>query len=422
MLFRRRVVITGLGAITPVGLGAMAFYQALLAGRSGVHPFRLYDPVALPVRFGGEIEEFDARNYLEKKDRKSLKMMVRTIQLAVAASRLAVDEGGVTAGSVDPERFGVVLGCGVIPGDLRDLAASAAACLRSDERVDMALWGREGLANIPPMWMLNHVPNMPACHVSLLHNAQGPNNTITQFSAAALFAIGEAWRIIQRDDADLMLTGGTDTVTGAISVVRGLLFTRLSHRNEDPEGACRPFAADRDGLVLGEGAGVLLLEDREHASKRGRTPLGEVVGFGCAFDRQRSGEGLARAIRVALDEAGIEPRDLDHVNAAGGGGIEDDALEARGIHEGLTGELVPVLAVKSSIGTLNNGAAGVELAASVLALREGTLPATRNHAATGRDCPIQVCREPRRVTKPFALKTAVTDQGQCAALVIRRGE
>jgi 3-oxoacyl-[acyl-carrier-protein] synthase II len=416
----RRVVITGLGLISPIGLGVAAFRAALAAGRGGVHPFRLFDPSALPVRFGGEIEEFDARLYVDKKDRKNLKLMPHTAQLAVAAARLALDEGGLRPGDVDPRRFGVMMGTGIVPGDVGDLGPSAQMCFdASGESMDLKKWGREGLSVIAPTWMLNHVPNMPACHVAILNDAQGPNNTLTQFDAAALFAIGEACRTIERDAANVVLGGGADTRTGVISVVRYLLISRLSRRNDDPEKACRPFDRGRDGQVVGEGAGVLLLEEREHARRRGRSILAEVVGFGCAFDQGKTGRGMGRAVRAALDMAHITPADLDHVNAGGNGG-EDDVWEARGLHEALGGAAVEVLAMKSYLGNVGNGASSLELAASVLALSEGTLPATLNHDETDPQCPVKVVRQPRAVRKPYALKVAWTDRGQCAALVIRR--
>jgi 3-oxoacyl-[acyl-carrier-protein] synthase II len=417
----RRVVVTGIGLVTPIGLGLPAFRESLHAGRGGVRALRSFDAAALPVRIGAEVEGFDARVYLEKKDRKNLKMMVRTIQLAVAGARLALGEGRLDPGALDPGRFGVTLGTGTIPGEVGDLGEAARASF--DERagqIDLARWGAEGLARIPPMWMLNHVPNMPACHVSILHNAQGPSNTITQSDAAGLLALGEAVRVLQRDAADLMLAGGSDTRVNPISLVRYSLFGRLSRRNEEPGRACRPFDRRRDGQVLGEGAGVLLLEEREHALRRGALVWAEVLGFASGFDAGRTGAGLARVVRTALAEAGVRPEDLDHVNAHAGGSVEDDPWEARGLREALGGAAVPVVAIKSYVGNLGPGAAGVELAASLLALRDGRTPATLNHEETDPACPIWVAREPRAVCRPCVLKVSCTEQGQCGALVCRR--
>jgi 3-oxoacyl-[acyl-carrier-protein] synthase II len=419
----RRVVLTGIGVICPLGLDARSLAQALRAEQSGVRAVRSFDASALPVRIGGEIDGFDARNYLEKKDRKQLKMMVRTIQLGVAAARLAVDDSRLNLAAIDSARFGVCLGTGTIPGELIDLALAARASLdESTGKIDLHRWGRDAMPTIPPMWMLNHVPNMQACHVSILNNAQGPNNTITQSSAASLLALGEALRIIERGAAEIMLAGGADTRINPISFLRYSLFSQLSRRNEQPEKACAPFDRQRDGQVLGEGGTVLVLEEREHARRRGARIHAEVLGFGSAFDRGRTGRGLARAVRAALAEAGVGPGDIDHVNAHAGGIVADDAWEARGLREALGDTPVPVLAVKSYMGNLGTGASTTELAASVLALGEGVMPGTLNYDQPDPDCPVLVAREPRTVKSPCVLKVACTELGQCAAVVVRREE
>jgi 3-oxoacyl-[acyl-carrier-protein] synthase II len=419
----RRVVLTGIGVVCPLGLDAPTFAGALRSGRSGVRALQSFDTSGLPVRIGGEIDGFDARNYLEKKDRKQLKMMVRTIQLGVAAARLAVQDSGLDLAAIDPARFGVCLGTGTIPGELVDLALAARASLdESSGKIDLRRWGRDAMPTIPPMWMLNHVPNMQACHVSILNNAQGPNNTITQSSAASLLALGEAVRIIERGAAEIMLAGGADTRINPISFIRYSLFSNLSRRNDEPERACAPFDRRRDGQVLGEGGTILVAEEREHAHRRGARIHAEVLGFGSSFDRGRTGRGLARAVRAALESAGIEPGDLDHVNAHAGGSVADDTWEARGLREALGDVPVPVLAVKSYMGNLGTGASTTELAASLLALGEGVMPATINHDQTDPDCPVLVASEPRKVTKPCVLKVACTELGQCAAVVVRKGD
>jgi 3-oxoacyl-[acyl-carrier-protein] synthase II len=418
----RRVALTGIGVISPLGLDADSFAAALQAGRCAIRPLRSFDTAGLPVRIGAEIDGFDARNYLEKKDRKQLKMMVRTIQLAVAGARLAMDDSRLEAGRFDPARFGVSFGIGTIPGELIDVAAASQASRDSSTGlIDVQRWGRDGMPTIQPMWMLNHVPNMAACHVSILHNAQGPNNTITQSDASGLLALGEAFRILQRDSADVMLAGGADTRTNPISLIRYSLFGRLS-RCAEAEQACKPFDRRRSGQVLGEGAGILVVEDLDHARRRGARIHAEVLGFGASFDRGRTGRGLARAVRAALHEAGITPGDLDHVNAHAAGTLDEDPWEARGLAEALEGAPVPVLAVKSYQGNTGTGASILELAASLLALRDGIMPPTLHHDQTDPSCPVLVAREPRTVTKPCVLKVACTERGQCAAAVLRRGE
>lgn len=414
----RRVVITGLGLISPIGLGKDAFRAALQAGASGVHTFRLFDPSLVPIRFGGEIEEFDPLAYLDRKERKQLKIMVRTIQFAVAGSRLALQDAGLL-GAVEPERLGVVLGTGIIPGDLTDLAAPGGASVNEDGTVDMERWGKQGLPLIPPTWMLNHVPNMTASHSAILHDARGPNNTITQYDAAALMAAGEAFRTVQHCRADAVVTGGADTRTGIVSVARYRLFLKLSQRNEEPARASRPFDTARDGQVLAEGAGMMVFEERDHAVKRGARVWAEVMGFGSAFDLRRDGAGLVRAIRAALQDAGVGPGEIDHVNAHACGD-DDDAREARALREAVPG--VPVLPMKSWWGNVGNGASVMELAPSVLALAGDALPPAFFHERTAEDCPVAVLREPRRVMRPCVLKVALAERGQCAALVVRRAE
>ena len=231
MTSSRRAVLTGVGVVTPIGLDAASFRQSLREGRGGVRPVS-FDASALPVRFGGEIIDFDPRNYLEKKDRKRLNVMVRTIQFAVAAAHMAMADAAVGAGSPrprDPTRFGVVFGAGTIPGDLADLGPAAVASLAdAPNRIDLKKWGERGIPAIPPMWMLNHVPNMTACHVSILHDAQGPNNTISQTDLGGLLALGEAFRAVQRGRADLFLTGGADAKINPITMSRQVLFSPLS--------------------------------------------------------------------------------------------------------------------------------------------------------------------------------------------------
>jgi len=417
----RRAVLTGIGLVTPLGFDPDSFWEALRAGKSGVRPISNFDASALPVRIGGEVRGFDARDYVDKKGRKQLKFMVPTIQFAVAGAQLAMNDSKVDTERLDPSRFGVAFGAGTVPSDSIDLGTAAQISTNGHPgQVDMKKWGAEGIPLISPMWMLNHVPNMLASHVSILQNAQGPNNSITQTDVAALLAIGEGVRVLRRDKADIMLVGGADAKINPITMIRQCLFAPLSRRNDAPEKASRPFERQRDGLVLGEGAGVLVLEDLEHARRRGARIYGEVVGFGAAFDARRSGSGLARAVRVAVAQAGIGPQDLDHINAQGYSVPDRDVWEARGLHEVFGRSLPPVFAGKSYLGNLGAASAATELAASLLALTHGLLPATLNYDLPDPACPLPVAREPRPVRKPYFLKVSFTELGQCAAVVCRR--
>ena len=244
-----------------------------------------------------------------------------------------MDDAGLKKETLDPTRFGVVFGTGTIPGDLADLGPAAQESLDPPNHIDLKKWGERGMARIPPMWMLNHVPNMPACHVSILQNAQGPNNSISQTDAGGLLALGEAFRALQVGRADLFLVGGADAKINPLAMARQCLFTPLSRRNDAPERASRPFDRGRDGVVLGEGGVVFVLEEWEHARRRGARIYAEVLGFGAAFDRRRNGAGVARAARLAMAEANVAFADLDHINAQGYSTPPTDALEARALGE-----------------------------------------------------------------------------------------
>jgi 3-oxoacyl-[acyl-carrier-protein] synthase II len=418
----RRTVLTGAGVLSPVGRGAGALWRAMLDGRGGVKPIRGFDASALPVRFAGEIPDFDPKDYVEKKDRRGLKMMARTIQLAVAAAQLALDDGKVDKSKLDPERFGVEFGAGLIATELPEIAEASRASVNCQPGVtDLERWGREGLEAIQPLWMLKYLPNFLACHVSILHDARGPNNSITESDVASLLALGEAHRILGRGAADFFLVGGAESKMNVLSMARQCLFEPLSRRNDCPERACRPFDRARDGIVVGEGATVLVAEDLEHARRRGADIRAEVVGFGSAFDAAVSG-GLARAVQAALAEAGVGPEDVDHVNAHGLSARESDVAEARALHA-VFGDRVPVFAPKSYTGNLGAGGSLTELAASLLALDHGAVPATLNYEEPDPDCPVRVTTGgPRPVSRACVVKTAFTQMGQCAAVVLRKWE
>jgi 3-oxoacyl-[acyl-carrier-protein] synthase II len=423
MTAARRVVITGVGVVSPIGVGVEPFYTSLLEGRSGIRPIQAFDTSALPVHIAGEIPDFKARDFVQDKTaRKSLRMMARPIHLAVAAAQLALDDGRVDTSRLDPTRFGVEFGSGLIASELPELMDAAHLSVNSPSRlVDLVKWGRQSIEAIQPLWMLKYLPNMLACHVSILHDAQGPNNSITESDVAGLLALGEAYHILLRDQADFFLVGAAESKMNPLSMVRQCLFEPLS-RCQEPGNACRPFDLHRDGIVLGEGACVFCVEELEHARRRGARIYAEVVGFGAAFDVKRNGEGIARAIQAALKDAGIGPQALDHLNAQGLATRETDIWEARGIRQAL-GEVtpsVPVLAAKSYFGNLGAGAGTMELAVSVLGFAQGQIPGTLNHQETDPECPISVSPRNKSVLKPYALKLNFTPMGQCGALVIRQ--
>jgi 3-oxoacyl-[acyl-carrier-protein] synthase II len=418
----RRTVVTGIGLINPLGLNTAAVWDNVCAGKSGLGPIVAFDAGSLPVRIAGQVPGFDAKSFIAKEQRKQIKVMARGIQLAVAAAQVALDDGKVDKSKIDPARFGIEFGSGLLATQLEEIAPAAQLCYGHGPRVDLEKWGAEGLRLIEPLWMLKYLPNFLASHISILHNAQGPNNSITASDVSSLLALGEAQRILERNQADFFIVGGAESRINPLSMARMCLFAQLSKRNDTPAEASRPFDRQRDGYVIGEGAGVLAIEDLEHARKRGGRIYAEITGFGSAFDRQRDGRGLARAIRAALDRAGVRAGDIDHVNAHGLGTIEADVCEARALVEVFGVHAVPVFAAKSYVGNLGAGSGLSELALSILAVMKGTLPATRNYDEPDPACPVAVNGRPHSIARPHFLKVGFNEMGQCAAVVCRRWE
>ena len=350
--YPRRTVLTGLGVICPIGAGPDALWQSLRAGVPGVHTITHLNPFALPSKMAGEVRNFSAKSLIEKSYRRTLNAMARTVEFGVIGCQLAMQDAGLARGSVPPERIGVEFASVMGATELDDLGPASTKSLRPDGLgPDMAIWGAEGLNEVPPLWMLKYLPNMPSCHASIIFDIQGPSNTQIPGDTAGAVALGEALRIIRRGAADVMLLGGSEAKVHPLSLSRFNLFAQFSKRNHDPEGAIRPFDRDRDGTAPGEGVAAFTLEDLDHARKRKAKIYGEVVAVGSGVDRGLKGPGLARVIRTALNAAGIQSRDVDHVNAHGMGTTHGDAFEARGIAE-VFGKSVPVFAPLSRFGNL----------------------------------------------------------------------
>lgn len=418
---RRRAVVTGLGVISAIGSSPAAVWAALEAGTPGVARIRAFDPTPLPCQLAGEVPDFNAKAVVEKGYRKTLNAMSRPVQMGLVVSQLAMQDAGLAKGTVAPERIGISFASVMAATEIDDLAgASKRSSVGVRQQVDMAAWGEKGLPEVPPMWMLRYLPNMPACHVTVVFDMQGPSNTLIPNDAAGVMAVGEALRILRRGAADVMLVGGSEAKVNPLSMSRFNSFYPLTRRNELGSAAVRPFDEGASGSVLGEGGAAFPLEELEHAKTRGATILAEVVGFAAGVDRALAGPGLSRVIRTALAEAGIQPADVDHVNAHGVGVPALDRFEANGIAE-VFGKDVPVFAPLSRFGNMGAASGVAELACSLLALKHGKLPGTLNHAAPYPGCPITVhTGAPRPVTKPFVVKVSCTDLGQCAATVVRR--
>ena len=303
----RRVVVTGVGVVAPNGIGKEAFWSACVAGRSGIGPIRCFDASEHPVKVAGEVPEFDVAAYIPSPHRKSLKIMGRAARFGVAAAGLAVRDSGLDLLREDPERLGVVMGSGLIPIDLPDVASMVAKACDEEGRLHPDRLGRQGSGALFPLWLLKYLPNMAAAHISLVHNAQGPNNTVVTACAAGTQAVGEAFRLIARGDADLVLTGGADSRLDPLLMLAYSALGAISPAQRPPAEVSRPFDGKRDGFVLGEGAGVLMLEELERAKRRGAVVYAEVLGLGSSFDAYAvtkpdpEAGGAARAIRWALN-------------------------------------------------------------------------------------------------------------------------
>lgn len=417
----RRAVITGMGVLSPLGHTPEAFRSGVLAGTPGVRRIQAFDPSALPCPIFAELPEFDPKKFIpatNKDGRKSLSKMAKTVQMGLCASQLCMNDAGLKKGDIPPTRFGIEFGCVMVATDIADLARAAQVSVDGDT-VNLEQWGRAGLPEIIPVWLLKFLPNMPACHTSIFFDAQGPNNTITVEDAAGLLAMGEAYRLLVRDSADFFLVGACESKINPVSFARHNKFTLYSRRHDDPARAVRPFDVARDGTAFGEAATTFGLEELGSAQARGAKIYAELVGFAAGFDRGLSGRVLAGVIRNALREAGIGPEDIDHVNAHAAGHPEYDAFEARGILE-VFGDRTPVFSLKGQIGHSGAASGLTELIASIQALQAGERPGTLNFDQT--DLGIQVQKGAARVAKPFAVKISYTDLGQCAAVVIRKWE
>jgi 3-oxoacyl-[acyl-carrier-protein] synthase II len=427
----RRVAVTGLGVVAPNGIGKEAFWESCVDGRSGVGPIRSFDPSGHPVRIAGEVPDFDMHPFLPGSHRKSLKIMGRAARFAVAAASLGVQDSGLELDNDNPERIGVVMGTGIIPMDLPEVAPVLADACNGDGRLRVERLGRRGYEGMHPLWLLKYLPNMTAAHISMLHNAQGPNSTITTACSAGTQAVGEGFRLIARDDADVVLAGGADSRIDPLLILAYSALGALSHGLRPPAEVSRPFDGQRDGFVLGEGAGVLVLEELEHAKRRGAVIYAEVLGMGTSFDAYAvtkpdpEARGAARSIRWALQEARVDPADVDHINAHGTSTRLNDIMETLAVKRVFEerARKLPMSSIKSMVGHLIGAAGAVEAVALALTLHDGVLPPTINHTTPDPSCDLDyVPNCAREAPVRTAVSTSFGFGGQNAAIVMRRFE
>ena len=428
----RRVVITGLGILSPLGIGVGPFWKNLAAGKSGLSTVALMSYSAAPRNVGGEVKEFTEKSakktYLTQQ-RKSIKVMCREIQMGVASASLAMENSGLSSDDVDPERFGVDFGANLMFSPPEVLTDACWLCVKEgdpDRRFQYDRWGGIGLPGMQPLWLLRYLPNMPACHIGISADARGPNNSITLDEASGNLALGEASRIILRDQADVMIAGTTGTRLHPVKTLHAALWDELANSNEAPQTWCRPFDLNRKGQVLGEGACSFILEEESHARNRGAKVLGSILGIGssCVADRggkPRVSQALVNAMRAALRDADLQPEEIGHLNAHGLGTKRTDLEETQAIQEvfGRYSRILPVTALKSFLGNSGSGCGTLELAGSLLALQHGVVPATLNYETPDPACALNVVHgEPLPVSNRRMMNVNVTRMGQASALIV----
>lgn len=431
----RRVVITGMGLVSPFGNSVEALRDAIREGRSGVATLCNLPTENLPTKFGAEARDFTGHidNFgpldpnVKKSIRKGLKVMCREIQMGVAVAQMALHDAGLNPGGYDVDRVGAVYGCDYIMTSPDEFTAGVKACT-DDDGFHFSRWAELGLKKVDPLWLLKYLPNMPACHVAIYNDLRGPNNSITQREASANLALAEAYTTIVRGAADIMLAGATGTRVHALRTLHIVLQEELAVDGDDPTKLSRPFDLHRTGLVLGEGAGAVVLEDLESANRRGAKALAEVVGYGSSTVLDRNGiadcgRAIENSIRIALQSARLSPSEVGHVNAHGLGTRKCDAEEAQAIQRifGSGKSASPVVAAKSYFGNLGAASGIVELISSVLAQHDGKLFPILNYETPDPDCPIQAARADMPAGDTF-VNVNVSPVGQASAVVLRRME
>ena len=424
---RRRVVITGIGWVTPLGAEIQGVWERLLRGESGVGYTTLFDASNFPTKISAEVRDWDLTDVGENPA--DWKYQGRHTHFAIGAAKKAVADSGIESAKIDPTRFGVYTGSGEGQQDFERFTQMMVAALQQGEPMDLGKFTRKGLETLHPIAELEQEPNMPAGHLASLFNAQGPNVNCLTACAASSQAIGEAVEIIRRNEAEVMLAGGTHTMIHPFGVTGFNLLTALSTSNDQPTKASRPFDLQRDGFVLGEGSGMIILEALEHAQARGAKIYGEVVGYGSTADAFRitdthpEGRGAISCMQMALADAGMTPQDIHYINAHGTSTQVNDRVETLAVKQ-VFGELackVPVSSTKSMMGHLIAAAGASELIICLLAIRDGMLPPTINYENPDPDCDLDyVPNVARQARCDVALSNSFGFGGQNITLIVKR--
>jgi 3-oxoacyl-[acyl-carrier-protein] synthase II len=408
---KNRVVITGMGIVSPIGTGKDAFWAALSSGKSGVKPIEHFDITDFPTKIAATVPDFDASLYM---DRKEAKRMDRFTQFAVAGAKMALQDSGVDLDSIDLERAGVSFSTGI--GGMETI------------ETQFRVVKEKGIGKMSPFYIPMMIANIAAGHISMAFGLKGPNLTYVAACAASSHAIGEGFKILQRGDADLLVAGGSEAAITPSSLGGFCAMRAVSTRNDEPEKASRPFDLERDGFVMGEGAGVIVMETLEHAQKRGAKIYAEIVGFGNTADAYHitspppGGDGAYRAMRMALKDAGMEPEDIDYINAHGTSTDLNDKFETIAIKR-VFGELayqIPISSTKSMTGHLLGAAGAVEVIVCLLAMQNELLPPTINYEHPDPECDLDYVPNQAR---PKKIRTALSNSfgfgGQNGVLIIK---
>ena len=409
---KRRVVMTGVGAVTPIGNTAEEFWGALLEGRSGIGAITRFDSAGFATRIAGEVKGFDPLKYMDKKDERKFDLFLK---YAVACAAMAVDDAGIKTDRIDASRFGVLVGSGI--GGLETLLENFET-LRT-----------KGPDRVSPFFIPMIIINMASGVIAMRCGAKGPNSSVVTACATGNHAIGEAMRIIERGDADVMIAGGSEAIIVPLAIAGFSQMKAMSTRNDEPTKASRPFDAGRDGFVCGEGGGVVVLESLEHARQRDARIYAEMVGYGMTGDAHHmtapdpEGDGAARAMAAALRDGGLEPSAVGYINAHGTSTPYNDKFETIAIKRvfGEHAKKVPISSTKSMTGHLLGAAGGIEAIATAFAIHHGVLPPTINYETPDPDCDLDyIPNQARKQEVEAALTNAFGFGGTNATLALKK--
>jgi len=426
----RRVAVTGLGVVAPNGIGKDEFWSACVNGKSGVRAITAFDASTYPIKIAGEVQNFDPSRFIPDSMRKSLKVMGRAARFGVGAAGLALQDSGLSMENENPERVGVVVGTGLVPIEIPEIMPMLQRVVESDGTFDLTQLDQSNTTPLFPLWLLKYLPNMVSAHISMMFNAQGPNSTVTTACVAGTQAIGEGFRLVARGDADVVIAGGADSRLDPLLLMAYTALNTLSRcTDRPPEEVSRPFDRTRDGFVLGEGSGMLVLEDYDRAKRRGAKVYAEVLGFGSSFDAYSiikpdpDGRGAARAIRCAMEEAKVDPSEIGYINAHGTSTRLNDQMETVAVKKVFgdhRSKTIPISSIKSMIGHSIAASGAVEAVALAMALSEEVVPPTINLHNPDPNCDLDCVPLTARDHAPkMALSTSFGFGGQNGALVMK---